>query len=624
MADRQIHPERVEPSSPDLKTELLARLRQVAPEAFSEGSLDLEKLRELAGDGLASGPERCAFNWAGKRDAIALLQNPTSATLLPVAGESVDFEAAQHVFIEGDNLEVLKLLYRSYFGKVGMIYIDPPYNTGSEFIYPDDFSDPLDNYLRLTGQKNGDGDYLTSKIEKNGRIHSNWLSMMYPRLAVARQLLRDDGVIFVSIDDHEVHNLRSLLNEVFGEENFVATVIWQKVFAPKNTARQFSEDHDYVVVYARNAETWAPLLLPRTEEADARYGNPDNDPRGKWTSGDLTARNYYSEGLYEVTSPSGKTFRPTMGTYWRVRREKFLSFDRDKRIWWGEDGGNMPRLKRFLTDVKPGIVPQTLWLHKDVGHTQESKKELLEFVKYENTDNVLDSVKPTRLIQRMLTIGTSAENGDIVLDFFSGSSTTGHAVIKQNREDGARRRYIGVQFPEPLPVPESKLKTLADVGKERLRAVIAKKAEAPQGDLDLKDEMPEGFRVFKLTPSHMKRWPGIASKDPEVYTQELLKFADPLIPGWEAEGLIWEVALREGYSLTSRVEKLAGVDGHTFWRVTDSDRDQLFYACLDVSLTLEAVAPFKLTREILFVCRDEALDDTLAANLALQCRLKVI
>jgi adenine-specific DNA-methyltransferase len=624
MGDRQVNPERVESSSPDLKTELLTRLRRAAPEVFSEGSLDIEKLRELAGDGVAAGPERFSFNWAGKRDAMALLRNPTSATLLPVTEESVDFEAAQHVCIEGDNLEVLKLLYRSYFGKVRMIYIDPPYNTGNEFIYPDDFSDPLDNYLRLTGQKNGDGDYLSSKIEKNGRIHSNWLSMMYPRLAIARQLLQDDGVIFVSIDDHEVHNLRSLLNEVFGEENFVATVIWQKVFAPKNTARQFSEDHDYVVVYARNAETWAPLLLPRTEEADARYANPDNDPRGKWTSGDLTARNYYSEGLYEVTSPSGKTFAPTMGRYWLVKKEKFLSLDRDKRIWWGAGGDNVPRFKRFLIDVKQGIVPQTLWMHKDVGHTQESKKELLEFVQYENTDNVLDSVKPTRLIQRMLTIGTSAENGDIVLDFFSGSSTTGHAVIKQNREDGGRRRYIGVQFPEPLPVPESKLKTLADVGKERLRAVIAKKAEAAQGDLDLKDETPEGFRVFKLVPSNMKRWPGIASKDPEVYTQELLKFADPLVPGWESEGLIWEVSLREGYSLTSRVEKLAGMDGRTFWRVTDSDRDQFFYACFDTSLTLEAVAPFKLTREILFVCRDQALDDTLAANLALQCRLKVV
>ena len=541
-----------------------------------------------------------------------------------MVSESVDFEAAQHVFIEGDNLEVLKLMYRSYFGRVSMIYIDPPYNTGSEFIYTDDFSDPLDNYLRLTGQKNGEGDYQTSKIEKSGRIHSNWLSMMYPRLALARQLLRDDGVIFISIDDHEVHNLRSLLNEVFGEENFVATVIWQKVFAPKNTARQFSEDHDYVVVYARNAATWTPVLLPRSEGANARYTNPDNDPRGDWTSGDLTARNYYSEGLYEVTSPSGKTFKPTMGTYWRMKKERFLSIDRDKRVWWGENGGNMPRLKRFLTDVKPGIVPQTLWKHEDVGHTQESKKELLEFVKYENTDNVLDSVKPTRLIQRMLTIGTSSLNGDIILDFFAGSSTTGHAVLKQNREDGGRRRYIGVQFPEPLPAPESKLKTLADVSKERLRAVISKKGSAAQAVLDIKDEMPEGFRVFRLAESNLKRWSGIASRDPEAYAQELLKFADPLIPGWESEALIWEMALREGYSLTSHVEKLPVGDGHTFWRVIDSDRDQFFYACFDTSLTLEAVAPLELTGEILFVCRDQALDDTLAANLALQCRLKVI
>jgi adenine-specific DNA-methyltransferase len=625
MADEEVRPERVEGSSPDLKVELLARLRQAAPEAFSEGLLDLEKLRELAGDGVASGPERFSFNWAGKRDAIALLQTPTSATLLPVAGESVDFEAAQHVFIEGDNLEVLKLLYRSYFGKVRMIYIDPPYNTGSEFIYPDDFSDPLDNYLRLTGQKNGDGDYLSSKIEKNGRIHSNWLSMMYPRLAIARQLLRDDGVIFVSIDDHEVHNLRSLLNELFGEENFVATVIWQKMYAPKSGTNYFSEDHDYVVVYARDKSVWRPELLPRTAEQDSVFKNVDDDPRGRWRPNNLAARNYYSKGTYAIKCPSGRIIEgPPKGSYWRVSEEKFWRLDRDGRIWWGEGGNNVPAPKIFLSEVKQGRVPQTLWKFGDVGHTQEAKKELLEFVKYENTDNVLDSVKPTRLLQQMLTIGTSADNGDIVLDFFSGSSTTGHAVIKQNREDGGRRRYIGVQFPEPLPVAESKLKTLADVGKERLRAVIAKKAEASQGDLDLKDEMPEGFRVFKLTPSHMKRWPGIVSKDPEVYRQELLKFADPLIPGWEAEGLIWEVALREGYSLTSRVEKLTGVDGHTFWRVTDSDRDEFFYACLDVSLSLQAVAQFKLTREILFVCRDQALDDTLAANLALQCRLKVI
>jgi adenine-specific DNA-methyltransferase len=448
--------------------------------------------------------------------------------------------------------------------------------------------------------------------------------MMYPRLAVARQLLRDDGVIFVSIDDHEVHNLRSLLNEVFGEENFVATVIWQKVYAPKNTAKHFSEDHDYIVVYARNATGWRPELLPRTEEANARYENQDNDDRGPWKPGDLTARNYYSEGLYEVSSPSGKAFKPSMGTYWRVKLKKFLQLDADKRIWWGAHGDNMPQIKRFLSEVKQGMVPQTLWKYEDVGHTQDAKKELLRFVPYENTDNVLDSVKPPRLIQKMLTLGTNVEDGDIVLDFFAGSSTTGHAVLKQNREDGARRRYIGVQFPEPLPVPESKLKTLADVSKARLRAVIAKKSEAPQVELGLKDEMPEGFRVFRLAESNLKRWSGIASKDPEVYAQELIKFADPLMPGWESEAVIWEVSLREGYSLTSRVEKLPPVDGQTFWRVTDSDRDQFFYVCLDVSLTLEAVVPLELTGEILFVCRDQALDDTLAANLALQCRLKVI
>jgi len=624
MVDKPARTEHVDSSSPDLKSELLAQLRQVAPEIFTEGKLDFERLRELAADGLATGPERFSFNWAGKRDAMALLQNPTRATLLPAVGESVDFEAAQHVLIEGDNLEVLKLLYRPYFGRVKMIYIDPPYNTGNEFIYPDDFSDPLDNYLRLTGQKNGDGDYQTSKIEKNGRIHSNWLSMMYPRLAIARQLLRDDGVIFVSIDDHEVHNLRSLLNEVFGEENFVATVIWQKVYAPKNTARHFSEDHDYIVVYARDAAVWRPELLPRTDAANARYENPDKDERGPWKPGDLTARNYYSEGLYEVTSPGGKTFKPSLGTYWRVKHKKFLQLDADKRVWWGAGGDNMPQIKRFLSEVKQGMVPQTLWKYEDVGHTQDAKKELLRFVPYENTDNVLDSVKPSRLIQKMLALGTDASDGDIVLDFFAGSSTTGHAVLKQNREDGARRRFIGVQFPEPLPVPESKLITLADVGKARLRAVIAKKADAQQAELELKDEMPEGFRVFKLAESNLKRWSGIASKDPTTYAQEMLRFADPLIAGWESEALIWEIALREGYSLTSRLEKLPGPDGPTFWRVTDSDRDQFFYACLEANLTLEAVAPLELTAEILFVCRDQALDDTLAANLALQCRLKVI
>jgi adenine-specific DNA-methyltransferase len=298
--------------------------------------------------------------------------------------------------------------------------------------------------------------------------------MMYPRVYLAKNLLRNDGVIFVSCDDNEIANLRALMNEIFGEENFVASVIWQKVFSPKNSAKHLSQDHDYIVIYARQAETWRPELLPRTEEMEARYDNPDNDPRGPWTSGDLSARNYYSEGLYQITSPAGRIIPgPPPGSYWRVSKEKFDELNNDKRVWWGKDGNGVPRLKRFLSEVKQGRVPQTLWPYAEVGHTQDAKKELLEFVKFENTDNVLDTVKPTALIRRMLQISTRTTGNDIVLDFFAGSGSTGHAVLAQNCEDGGDRKFILVQLPEPLPRAEKQLKTLADISKARLSGVIA-------------------------------------------------------------------------------------------------------------------------------------------------------
>jgi adenine-specific DNA-methyltransferase len=616
--------EAVEAETPNQQDELLGRLRYLVPEAFTEGRLDLEKLRALAGDAVESDPERFTFSWAGKRESIASLQVPSRATLAPLPSESVDFENAQHVLIEGENLEALKLLYRSYFGRVRLVYIDPPYNTGKDFIYSDDFSDPLEAYLVATGQKTASGDYATSRPEKNGRHHSSWLSMMYPRLVLARQLLSDEGAIFVSIDDNEVHNLRALLNEIFGEENFLATIIWQKVFSPKNTAKHFSDDHEYIVVYAKNADVWRPELLPRSAEAEARYENPDHDSRGDWTSGDLTARNYYSEGTYEVTSPSGKKFKATVGTYWRVKRQRFDALDADNRIWWGPKGDSMPRLKRFITDVKPGVVPQTLWKYETVGHTQDAKRELLEYVTYENTDNVLDTVKPTKLLQQILKIGTDSDASDIVLDFFAGSGTTGHAVLKQNREDGGNRRFVGVQFPEPLPVPESKLKTLADVGRMRVRTAIAKRNGEPQGDLALTTPgPPEGVRCFRLAESAMRRWRGVASPTPEAYEQELLAFMDPLLPGLAPEIVVWEIALREGYSLNSRIETIE-VEGTSFWRVRDSDRDTAFYACLADEFPPEAVTKLGAPKNTLFVCRDQALSDTAAANLALQCRLRVI
>jgi adenine-specific DNA-methyltransferase len=602
----------------------LDKLRSLFPEVFDEGSLNFDKLKATLGAAAEPGPNRFTFSWAGKDDALALLQSPSRGTLVPCPSESVNFETTGNVFIEGDNLEVLKLLFKPYFGKVKLVYIDPPYNTGNDFVYPDDFADPLKNYLVQTGQVDDAGNVTTNRIDRTGRIHSGWLSMMYPRLFLARQLLREDGVICVSIDDNEVHHLRMLMNEVFGEENFVATVLWQKVYSPKNSARHFSEDHDYIIVYARDAETWRPTLLPRSEEANARYDNPDNDDRGDWKPGDLTARNYYADGQYEVTGPTGKPFKPPRGRYWVVNQAKFNELNEDKRIWWGESGDNMPALKRFLTEVKQGMVPQTMWFYEDVGHTQEAKKELLEFVKYENTDNVLDTVKPTRLIRRILQLCTTPTGNDLVLDFFGGSCSTGHAVLAQNREDGGNRRFICVQLPEKLPVPETKLKLLTDVGKTRLRNVIqAMKAQTPAMREDPEDL---GFKVFRLTKPSIEPWVPENDRDPDNYTEKLFKFNDPLVPGWTVENVLWEVALREGFGLNTRFapKKLPG--GNTVFEVTDPDKDppQTFAVCLDEQVRVDLSREYPLKPDSLLICRDVALDDTAAANLALQCRLKTI
>jgi len=377
------------------------------------------------------------LNWIGKEAVVKHHREVPFRLLEPVADLSCGPADSGNLIVQGDNLHALKALLPRYAGQVKCIYIDPPYNTGNEgWVYNDNVNSPE---IRK---------WLGEVVGKEGETldrHDRWLCMMYPRLVLLRQFLREDGAIFVSIDDNEVATLRLLMDEVFGARNFVATVIWQKVFAPKNSARHLSEDHDYIVVYAANADKWQPNLIPRAEEAKARYKNPDNDPRGPWTSGDLQARNYYSEGTYAVTCPSGRVIPgPGRGMYWRVSKEKFAELDRDRRIWWGEDGNNMPRLKRFLSDVKEGVVPQTLWFYKDVGHTQEAKKELLELVDFASSDDVFITPKPTRLIQRILQIATDKDS--LVLDSFAGSGTTAHAVLKQNAEDGGNRRFILVEM----------------------------------------------------------------------------------------------------------------------------------------------------------------------------------
>ena len=629
MGERQqrLNIDQVGPTSGDVLEVQIKKLRDLFPEVFVEGKIDFDKLKTTLGAAAESGPGRFHFGWAGKDDAISLLQTPSAGTLVPCPEESINFESTGNVFIEGDNLEVLKLLFKPYFGRVKLIYIDPPYNTGQDFVYPDNYADPLKTYLQLTGQVDAEGNLLTSNPETSGRYHSAWLSMMYPRLFLARQLLQEDGLICISIDDHEAHHLRILLNEVFGEENFIATVIWQKVFAPKNTAMHFSEDHDYILIYARDADTWRPSLLPRSEEALARYENPDGDPRGVWSSSDMTARNYYSDAQFEVTAPGGNVFTPSRGNYWRFNRAKFAGLDKDNRIWWGNDKNSMPRFKRFLSEVREGVIPQTLWKFEDVGHTQEAKKELLEHVEYENTDNVLDTVKPTRLLKRILQIGTDPKADNLVLDFFAGSCSTAHALLALNREDGGNRRFICVQLPEPLPKPESKLKKLTDVGKQRIRAVVDKFTKDAGSRLDLAgSENPQdlGFKVFKLATPNIEQWSQDEERDPEAYGQKLALFNDPLVSGWKPENVIWEVALREGFSLNTRFASKDLSNGNKVYDVADPDTGQKFMICLDDKILIDLLKHCELKADDLFVCRDAALDDSAAANLALQSRLKTI
>jgi adenine-specific DNA-methyltransferase len=632
MAEEVVDRQRVTVTSTDPGERRLSALRELVPEAAGERGIDWERLRTAFGEAIDERPDRYRFEWAGKRDAITNLQRPSTATLVPVPKESINLDATRHVFIEGENLEVLKLLYKPYAGRVKMIYIDPPYNTGNDFIYRDDYSRPLEAYLEQTGQKEArpaDARDEAERAARTGRLHSDWLSMMYPRLFLARQLLRDDGVIFVSIDDNEVHHLRMLMNELFGEENFIATIIWQKVYAPKNTAKHFSEDHDYIVAYARNAERWRPVLLPRSDEALARYANSDNDSRGPWKPSDLLARNFYSKGTYSVQSPAGKGFKNPTGTYWRVSKERFQELDRDGRIYWGPSGSNMPALKRFLSEVREGIVPQTLWPYKSVGHTQDAKRELLDFVRFKHTENVLNTVKPTRLVQRMLKIATIPTAGDIVLDFFAGSGSTMHAVLNQNAADRGNRRCISVQLPEPLEKPEPELRSIADIAKVRAREAIRRMNKVADGQLgEVVADRPEdlGLAVYRLAQGCFRGWPNEEVATAERYIERLQLFADPLRDGWQPLDVITEVAIKEaGFGLNPHMEKLVGVATNTVYRVTDRDRGQHFHICLDDRLHPETPKVLGLHGDTdLFVCRDVAVDDTLAANLALQCRLRTI
>ena len=414
-SESQVDP-RMPLTSADVLGERMEQLRELFPEAFVEGAVDFDRLRNALGDFVGEGRERYGLSWAGKADAIRAIQAPSVGTLVPCPEESVNFDTTENLFIEGDNLEVLKLLQKSYYGKVKMIYIDPPYNTGGEFIYPDNFQEGLEDYLLYSGQVGEDGVRQSTNSETAGRFHSKWLDMMYPRLFLARNLLRSDGMLCVSIDDHEFHNLHHLCDEIFGEENFVATVAWQRIYTVKNTAKHLSDMHEYVLLYARNKDSLSVELLPRQDKQDDAYTNPDNDDRGPWKAIPLQARNYYSKGKYPITKPSGNIIKgPPSGTYWRLSEKRFQESAEDNRIWWGKEGDGVPAIKAFLTEVKAGVTPTTLWLHTDAGSNAEGKNELRDL--FPETDELFITPKPCRLIERLLQIGTRDKDSDIILDF---------------------------------------------------------------------------------------------------------------------------------------------------------------------------------------------------------------
>ena len=591
----------------------ISRIAELFPECITEvndqmggvkRSVDFDKLRQLLSSDIVEGnEERYQFTWPDKRKAILAANAPISATLRPCPEESVNFDTTQNLYIEGDNLDVLKCLKETYLHKVKMIYIDPPYNTGNDFVYEDDFAESASEYLANSGQFDEQGNRLVTNTESNGRFHTDWLNMIYPRLKVARDLLTEDGVIFISIDDNEVENLRKVCDEVFGECNFIATLVWERAFSPKNDAKYISNSHDYILMYTKDAEKFVIGRLERTAEANARYSNPDNDPRGVWMSSDISVKTYNASCDYPIITPSGKVVEPPAGRCWRLSKNAFFERLQDNRIWFGPNGDNTPRMKRFLSELKfEGMAPTSILFYKDVGHSQEGAQEVVSLF---GDKGVFDGPKPVRLLERLITLANLKEDS-IVLDFFSGSATTAHAVMKKNAEKEKNCRFIMVQLPEEVSdkKKDQGYKTICEIGKERIRRAGAKiKEENP----DKAQNLDTGFRVLKLDSSNMKE----VFYSPKETTQlELFKLVDNVKEDRTSEDLLFQVMLELGATLDSKIEESV-VDGKTIYNVADG----YLVACFDQKVTDEVVTAIAKMQPTYAVLRDTSLaNDATATN----------
>ena len=548
--------------------------------------------------------ERYQFTWPDKKKSVLLANAPINKTLRPCREESVDFDTTENLYIEGDNLEVLKLLQETYLGKIKMIYIDPPYNTGNDFVYEDDFAQSTDEYLANSGQFDEEGNRMVQNTESNGRFHTDWLNMMYPRLKLAKDLLSEDGVIFISLDDGEIDNLKKISDEVLGSQNYVGTVIWERAFAPKNDAKYFSTSHDFVLVYAKNIEDFEIGKLPRTQEANARYKNPDNDPRGPWAADNMTVKTYSAAYDYPITTPNGTVVNPTNGRCWFTSKERMQKLIEDGRVYFGADGGNTPRLKRYLADVQQGMTPTTIWKCDDVGHNQEGRQELKKLF---DDKGYFDSPKPQRLMHRILKVANLLDNS-IVLDFFSGSASTAHAVMQLNAEDGGHRKFIMVQLPEKCDEKseayKAGYKNICEIGKERIRRAGAKiKEEAGLAAQNL----DTGFRVLKCDTSNMK---DVYYNPAEYEVNMFSRLEDNIKEDRTPEDLLFQVMLDLGVLLSSKIEETT-IAGKKVFNVEDN----YLIACFDSDVSEETIKAIAKQKPYYFVMRDSSMaSDSVATN----------
>lgn len=568
-------------------------------------SIDFDKLRQLLSSDIVEGnEERYQFTWPDKRKAILAANAPINATLRPCPEESVDFDTTQNLYIEGDNLDVLKCLKETYLHKVKMIYIDPPYNTGNDFVYEDDFAESASEYLANSGQFDEQGNRLVTNTESNGRFHTDWLNMIYPRLKVARDLLTDDGVIFISIDDNEAKNLKNITDEVFGERNFLAQVVWERAYSPINLMKHFSPSHDYILCYAKNIDSAVCHGIGRSDEANDRYSNPDNDPRGVWKASDLSVGPAVLENIYPITTPSGRVVEPPAGRSWRLSRKAFRERLEDNRIWFGPNGDNVPAMKRFLSELrKTGITPMTIWKFTEVDHSQGATQKLAKLF---DGKKYFDYPKPVSLIERCLQLYSDKDS--LILDFFSGSATTAHAVMNLNAEDGGNRKYIMVQLPEltdeKSEAYKAGYKNICEIGKERIRRAGAKiKADSPLTT----QHLDTGFRVLKLDSSNMKE---VFYSPKDTAQQDLFSLIDNVKDDRTSEDLLFQVMLELGATLDSKIEESV-VDGKTIYNVGDG----YLVGCFDQKVTDEVVTAIAKMQPMYAVLRDTSLvDDATATN----------